>query len=321
MLEDQGNLRMRKNLKMFKFAALLLCTIAILFGAQGIRNYASKKKQAENYKVFRVVGGLGNQMFIYAAGFAFSKELNCEILYEKDFYDRQTSDKDNRICYRVYSLDFFNTNAKIATKEQTEKCTKIVDEDQVKSKGISYFKENNHELFVGYFQDLSYFEKYRKDILKAFSLKAPLNDANKKMMKEIKNNNSVSLHIRKTDYLNFSYIFSSCDMESYYELAIKYLTERVENPHFYVFSDDIDWVKNNFKTDCPYTIVDINDDSANYFDLELMKNCKHNIIANSTFSWWGAWLNNNPEKTVVAPKNWYQGDPNDKMIPKEWVRI
>lgn len=95
---------------------------------------------------------------------------------------------------------------------------------------------------------------------------------------------------------------------------------QVENPHFYIFSDEIDWVKNNFQFYDEHTFVDLNNEENNFEDLRLMSNCKHNIIANSSFSWWGAWLNANIDKIVIAPKRWFINQNTD-IVPECWVKI
>ena len=102
---------------------------------------------------------------------------------------------------------------------------------------------------------------------------------------------------------------------------MKYIAERVKSPHFYIFSNDFDWVKENVKSEFPLTIVDINDEKHGYFDLELMRHCKHNIIANSSFSWWGAWLNKNPDKIVITPCKWFANNKQTDIIHKNWKRI
>ena len=265
--------------------------------------------------IVEIRGGLGNQMFCYAFGQNFA-----DVLYDKSEYG--VSEK------RPLDLELYNIKAVYATKEQTapyitrskfprfirkwfniptyknitrEKQSTLYEPELLQVKD-SYFK--------GYFQNENYFKHMRPKILHDLTLKKPLDEANAKLLDEIKQTNSVSIHVRRGDY--FAAGFPILGME-YYQKAIDYIAERVENPHFYVFSNDFDWVRENIKTGYAQTIVDINDESHGYYDLELMRNCKHNIIANSTFSWWGAWLNENPDKIVVSS----QGD----NIPSEWFMI
>jgi hypothetical protein len=111
----------------------------------------------------------------------------------------------------------------------------------------------------------------------------------------------------------------------YYEKAISYFGDLNENPTFYVFSDDIEWARLNLNIPYNAVFVDINDDNSDYEDLRLMTLCKHNILANSTFSWWGAYLNKNPNKSVIAPKMWFKDEilnqQTTDLIPKSWIRI
>ncbi|MDD3437516.1 MAG: alpha-1,2-fucosyltransferase, partial [Candidatus Gastranaerophilales bacterium] len=111
----------------------------------------------------------------------------------------------------------------------------------------------------------------------------------------------------------------TCSID-YSTKAIKYICKYVKNPHFFIFSDDINWVIENLKIEYPFTVVDFNQNS-DWFDLNLMKNCKHNIVANSSFSWWGAWLNENPDKIVIAPRKWTLQNTNNDIIPKEWIKL
>ena len=182
------------------------------------------------------------------------------------------------------------------------------------------YKKNIY--FEGYFQTEKYFKIFRKELLKDFSLKTELNDKNKKMLEQIKSTNAISLHVRHGDYLNLQNHFKICSLD-YYKNAINLIIQKVENPHFYIFSDDIDWVRKNFNLNHHITIVDINSSNEGYFDLELMKNCKHNITANSSFSWWGAWLNENPDKIVITPKTWFVNGDEERIdrIPEDWIEL
>jgi hypothetical protein len=108
----------------------------------------------------------------------------------------------------------------------------------------------------------------------------------------------------------------------YYQDAIKYISQKIDNPVFYIFSDDIEWVKRELIISFPCVYIDFNQQSVSYKDMQLMSLCKCNIIANSSFSWWGAWLNINPEKIVIAPNSWFCNGTNDQdLIPYNWLRL
>lgn len=178
--------------------------------------------------------------------------------------------------------------------------------------------------FQGFFQTEKYFNNLREILINDFELKTPLNSANKEFLKKISSTESIAVHFRRGDYTKKRVAdkYGSCSVE-YYKNAVNLIAEKIDKtPTLFVFSDDINWVKENVKFDFDTNYVDINSGKQGYFDLELMKNCKHNVIANSSFSWWGAWLNNNPEKIVVAPKIWMKILDNDfDIIPATWVRI
>jgi len=141
---------------------------------------------------------------------------------------------------------------------------------------------------------------------------------------KIKEKNSVSLHIRRGDYLTMQKAIDTigvCPLD-YYDKAIREITRKIKNPTFFIFSDDINWVKENLKTNSP-TIFVSGGKLKDYEELILMSKCKHNIIANSSFSWWGAWLNNNPNKIVIAPKKWFKDTSKNTrdLIPESWLKL
>ncbi|MDR1364880.1 MAG: alpha-1,2-fucosyltransferase [Oscillospiraceae bacterium] len=312
-----------KKLNLKNFSKSLKITLIIAFGifliVFGIFIIYKKTKRTQSYKIVQIMGGLGNQLFQYAFGVALRKKLNCDVFYEKNFFDNQVR-SENGSCYRNYGLGFYNTHIKFANENQIENCFKIP-EEELRKHDILYFKNNKNEHLLGYFQKVNYFEDFRIELLKDLKLKIPLDKKNKTMMKMIEKTKSVSVHIRRTDYLNFKDTFEIPGLESYYYPAMEKIAQIIHDPTFYIFTDSIDWVKENFKTSYKYFIVDINDDSKNYFDLELMRKCKHNIIANSTFSWWGAWLNTNEDKIVISPKVWFVNNDFGDIIPKSWIRM
>ncbi len=308
--------------------AAAIASAAITYGK--IKN-ARQQKREESYKVVRITDGLGNQMFQYALSLALANESECEVYHDLSFYgenyqlDAPTVDemiKDqslaNKCAKRKFGLKYFNAHYKVADKEKIDGCTSHIDETVIREKGIANFNNGQHEYIHDYFETLEHFdyEKYRDIFSKEFALKVDMDEKNKDMLKRIKESNSIAIHIRRTDHgiLGFTNL-------KYYDKAVNYMVSKIENPHFFIFSDDINWVKENFKPDSQYTVVDINDDDTNYFDFELIKNCKHQIIANSTFSWWAAWLNPNKEKIVIAPTPWFLKDERNYMMPKDWIRI
>lgn len=168
-------------------------------------------------------------------------------------------------------------------------------------------------------------EKNIEDIIrKKFTLKNKPTEKTKNLINKAKVCDSISIHIRRGDYISSPKTnqFHGACTPDYYKTAIKYIAKNVKNPVFFIFSDDIDWAKDNFKSDYPIYFVS-NKIIPDYEELIIMSKCKHNIIANSSFSWWGAWLNENKDKIVIAPKEWFKvkNINTSDLIPKSWITI
>ena len=174
---------------------------------------------------------------------------------------------------------------------------------------------------AGYWQSEKYFSFIEEKIKAEFTFKIEIDDINKKYLEEMNKVESISLHVRRGDYLS-SPSLNVCT-EKYYENAITYFRERIENPIFFVFSNDIEWCRQNINgKDIKY--INVNKGERSYNDMRLMSACKHNIIANSSFSWWGAWLNSNAQKIIVAPNKWINNSKNvseSDIIPEKWKKI
>jgi hypothetical protein len=152
-------------------------------------------------------------------------------------------------------------------------------------------------------------------------------DANLIITNEIKNSNSISIHIRRGDYVSNQHtndIHGLCSLDYFYK-SVQYMNSKIYNPIYFIFSDDMDWVKKNFNTEnLKYKFIETNM-NQNHLDLILMSYCKHNIISNSSFSWWGAWLNININKIVIAPKIWFANKKMNNLIsdliPNNWITL
>ena len=188
------------------------------------------------------------------------------------------------------------------------------------------FSKNVDRYLDGYWQSEKYFKQIELSIRNEFTLKNELKGRAKKNLSQIIEANSVAIHIRKLHSVladgkiseKALKIFANVSINYYYE-SIKYLSVKTIKPQYFIFSDNPEWPKSNIKIPYPTTIVSGFED---YEDLILMSKCKHQIIANSTFSWWGAWLNKNPDKIVIAPEKWVVDD-NDyqAQIPESWLRF
>lgn len=288
--------------------------------------------------IVRVSGGLGNQLFQYAFGQYISKGLRVSVKY-----DLQTNLSLNNFTVRSFGLLNFELDIKVATPDDINSLRffssdffsrflrKLVQKFPLLSK--SYFVEDKlHQIldnkilkdncyYDGYWQSYVY-PDINKDILIFQICLNKFSVGNEKLIERISSTNSISLHVRRGDYISIKKnndIFHVCSID-YYRNAIELIENKVSNPQYFIFSDDIEWAKQNF-IGSKFIFVEGNNP---HIDMYLMSNCKNNIIANSTFSWWGAWLNSYVDKIVVAPKLWYVGNINDKLenfIPEQWIRI
>lgn len=288
--------------------------------------------------IVKIIGGLGNQFFQYALGRTIAHKKNTSLKIDITSFKTYNLHK--------YALSNFNITGKIATEEEIRrlKCpsgmrflrSKLIQASKpyynrscVKELDFNFepniIKVSSNVYLDGYWQSEKYFEDIEDIIRNEFVVTSPQEGLNRELASQIESCESVSIHIRRRDYVSNSHTnktHGTCDMD-YYLRSIKDLTKTVKNPHFFVFSDDIEWARLNLMLPNPITFIDNNGPEKNYEDLRLMTQCKHNIIANSSFSWWGAWLNKNPEKIVIAPKKWFNDSSinTDDIIPESWIRI
>lgn len=182
----------------------------------------------------------------------------------------------------------------------------------------------NHTYFDGYWQTEKYFKHVADRLRAELTPSRPLSEYARSMLNEIRRANAVSIHVRRGDYISDPEInayHGTCSPQ-YYQRAIHCIEQQVSSPHFFIFSNDYEWSVENFKfLNGSYTCVR-GSDAKNYEDMHLMSRCRHHIIANSSFGWWGAWLNPSKEKQVVAPKRWFanvpKGDARD-LFPEDWI--
>jgi len=177
----------------------------------------------------------------------------------------------------------------------------------------------------GYWQSEKYFPAIRALLKKEFTLRVPLDGKDLQLADKMRTCNAVSLHVRRGDYLTNPHAakhHGTCDMD-YYDQAVRFIREKIPSVQLFIFSDDPHWSEANMSYDLSTTIVSKADREVEGRDLTLMSNCRHHIIANSSFSWWGAWLGDDPEKIVIAPKRWFN-DParfTGDIIPEGWLRF
>ncbi len=291
--------------------------------------------------IVRLAGGLGNQLFQYAVGKMLSLKFSVPMKLDLSSYVGYE--------FHEYSLTPFNIQENILSEKEYLNLFKP-QKNTIKKKIYKFFgnrykdilhiyEENNFyfdsqlseikpSIYIsGYWQSEKYFLEIVMVLKKEFEINIPPSHENNELLIKIRNSNSICIHIRRGDYVSvpkFNAFHGTCSLEYYFN-AIKYIKERIENPIFYIFSNDIPWSKEHLNFEGDKIFVDINDSKTDYEDLRLMQNCKHNIIANSTFSWWGAWLNENPDKIVIAPEKWFENEEmqnqTQDLIPESWIRI
>lgn len=179
-----------------------------------------------------------------------------------------------------------------------------------------------HCYLRGYWQSEKYFLHHAGTLRADFAFRSPPIGANAPLAERMRRENAVSLHVRRGDYVSHraTAALHGALPPAYYEAAVAHILDRVPNPVFYVFSDDIPWVKKHLRLAAPTYFVEHNRQA--FDDLQLMSLCRHHVIANSSFSWWGAWLNQDPEKIVVAPRQWFaQPRRVDDLLPASWVKL
>ena len=282
----------------------------------------------------KIIGGLGNQMFQYAVAKALAVKNNTEVSVNISAFGSYT--------VHPLSLDKLSCNCKFDSRGNF--LSKIMNLPYFRNtfskfghilnvyieKGLSYnaelFNSNKDVSLFGYFQSEKYFLNIRDILLNEFSLSAPLGKHEATVENRITKSESVAIHIRRGDYISdksANSVHGTCE-SAYFINALSHL----EKSHLlssasvlFVFSDDIEWCQDNLSFG--YQTVFVKGNSARpEVDIHLMSKCKHQIISNSTFSWWGAWLNTNPNKCVVAPLQWFKKshDSND-IVPEKWKRL
>ncbi len=296
----------------------------------------------------RFGGGLGNQMFQYA----FYLEMKYrypkrEILVDLGYYDVSHEHNGYEI-ERIFGLNLPKCSREMIDKHQAQvkkyrdrlasdnkivifyrilygRYSGRVIEDHYQGYEYSYLqnrKIKKNALLFGSWQDEKYFADVKEQVRDTLIFPEFTDEKNILLSEALKENESVSVHVRRGDFVGNS-MFTDVFSDGYYDRAIKYIKEKVKNPKFIVFSDDTEWCKINMPELQDAEYVSWNTGENSFRDIQLMSLCKHNIIANSTFSWWGAWLNANPGKIVVCPKNALINSEryNEAFVCDGWIKL
>ena len=290
-----------------------------------------------------IIGGLGNQMFQYAFGYAISKENSIKIKLDISGFDAYD--------LRDYELGLFNIEENSELKPaygfllnqlNGKNNTSIIKIFRKVLRGLLrftkfYYQEKKEFVFdedvfgikkdvyfYGYWQNEKYFKKYRKELLDIFTLKS-IHPKSIEYQQQIIKSEAVSLHIRRGDYVTDNHtnsVHGTCDVR-YYKRAVMEVLKSKKKAHFFIFSDDLDWAQSNLDFIDNKTFIRLESDIPDHEEMYLMSQCKHNIIANSSFSWWGAWMNKNSKKIVIAPKKWFKKLKinQNQIVPHDWIKI
>jgi hypothetical protein len=287
-------------------------------------------------KIVNVIGGLGNQLFQYAFylalknkftetikldvtrfdtyelhnGYELEKVFNIQELYSTESEVENTHDGGSSIIKRFQRK--FLLNSKLGLFERGQ--------DQFFYNEQLFGKSNINLFYKGYWQSFKYFQAIEDQVKAKLQFPEMTEERNIRLIEYMGDKNTISIHVRRGDYINHPTLGGVCNSE-YYAKSIQYIKNNVQKPVFIVFSNDISWCKYNLNLD-DSVYIDWNVGSNSYKDMQLMSLCKHNIIANSSFSWWGAWLNNNVSKIVVCPERWInEKDVGTDVMPQQWHRV
>lgn len=290
--------------------------------------------------IVRLIGGLGNQFFQYATARRIADRTNVPLKLDISAFDSYK--------LHTYKLKHFNIPENFALPHEVARlkgadnghiiarASQLIEELRPNYRRATAVERHFHfdpriltvpgNVYLdGYWQSEKYFKDIEPIIRAEFSVKTAPDSVNEAMAQSIRRTQSVSLHIRRGDYGSDAathQVHGTCSLE-YYHTAIERLLSAGLEPHFFIFSDEPQWAQSNLELEYPATFITHNGPDRDYEDLRLMSLCQHHIIANSTFSWWGAWLCVNPEKIVLAPRKWFRTSEHDTrdLIPETWLRI
>ncbi|MBE4618683.1 alpha-1,2-fucosyltransferase [Vibrio navarrensis] len=280
-------------------------------------------------KIVKVVGGLGSQMFAYALYLSLKEKYDKN---EKIYLDTSSFDEfQQHNGYELENIFNFKTESSDFVKNLITKKTLLhkfiyrhfFKKIDASKKNYNFDKSvftNSSAIYYQCWTSWKYFESCEKTIKNSFKFPKIDELENIEIANIINSTNSVSIHVRRGDYLN-SPALKGLAPEWYYNDAISHINQNVENPNYFVFSDDISWCKENLQLENA-KYIDWNKNHKSYRDIQLMSMCKHNIIPNSSFSWWGAYLNNNNSKIVITPERWGNIDAGAEikdMNHPQWV--
>jgi hypothetical protein len=280
--------------------------------------------------VVKLAGGMGNQMFQYALGKLNSLKYNKRLILDLSFLlDRN---QGTNFTYRDYDLDIFNLEVgKVDSIELNDSFVTVTEPGNhfPNSQFLNLYDHIPHHKNIyisGYFQKHDYIKNLRSSLITDFTLKEKLEKKAENLLEEITSTNSVCVNIRRADYVTNKNMtaFHGVYGEEYITKGMEVINKKVNSPHVFIFSDDMEWCEKNLIFECPHTFVGHEYKGRKFGQyLYLMSQCKNFIIPNSSFGWWAAWLCENNNKIVITPKKWFQ-DPNmvtEGLRPPDWITI
>lgn len=282
--------------------------------------------------IVKLNGGLGNQMFQYALYQAFL-EQEVEVKLDRAKYKHFDEIRD---CFLDY--DCFDLKYELCTKKEARKYVigtgmfARVIARFIGDKKTHFYEKAEYEYDAdvlalkegyvdGFWQSWKYTQNIKQKICDSFRFINTLTGMDKVYEEKICNTNSVAVHVRRGDYLKLQNIYGNICTEIYYSKAISMMNKLVEKPVYYFFSNDMEWTKVTFGERDNYVFVEGNSESKGYIDMRLMSECKHQIIANSSFSWWAAFLNSNPDKKVICPNRWINTKDTPDVYCEDWIKV
>lgn len=304
------------------------------------------QKQNSDAIVVSLYGGLGNQLFQYATGRALSIRNGLPLILDLTWFDEVKKGDASVTTVREYALTPFQLAVQIQVSDEpspvspsfTQRIlrglfrnipTKSQGSRIVREKGFEFdlatFEHRGPAWLQGYWQSYRYFDDAAKVLREELGQPQQVSVATQAMLDSIRQSDAICLHIRRGDYVTNKHAAAThglCTLD-YYAKGVEALCADLQNPQCFVFSDDPQWARTNLNLTIPITIVDINGPDAAHQDLWLMAACKRFVIANSSLSWWGAWLSDRQGKRVVAPNNWFADRSKNTrdLLPEDWIRI
>ena len=272
--------------------------------------------------VSRILGGLGNQMFQHASGLGIADRLGTSYQADLSCFQNYALRPEGLSRLRIGSPVVSEAEYPITKRsgegypEERAGLARVKEASMRFDEGV--FAHGCDLFLVGYWQNQRYFSSIRPRLVQEFSPVEPT--ASPEMLEEIQGSSSVAVHVRRGDYLQNPKVrrhFGVCTLD-YYRMGVKLIAERVGGARFFVFSDDPEWARANLKLDATYVFG-----NSDIEDFRLMTACRHFIVANSSFSWWAAWLGQSSDKIVVAPDPWFISNRFDssEIVPTGWIKI